>query len=84
MPNSEPTLMPAETQVITESTVMTLLLIHDDQRPWSTDELIREIGRPNDVHNAIASLHGVGLIHRTSDGFVFATRAATRLDNLDM
>lgn len=84
MPETEPSLMPAERQACTESTVMTLLLIHDDQRPWSTEELIREIGRPNDVHNAIASLHGVGLIHRTSDGFVFATRAATRLDGLDM
>lgn len=84
MPETEPTLMPAESQTQTESTIMTLLLIHDDQRPWSTDELIREIGRSNDVHNAIASLHGVGLIHRTSDGFVFATRAATHLDGLDM
>lgn len=84
MSDSEPTLMPAESQAMTESTIMTLLLIHDDQRPWSTDELIREIGRRNDVHNAIASLHGVGLIHRTTDGFVFPTRAATRLDQLDM
>jgi predicted transcriptional regulator len=84
MPETEPTLMPAESQARTESTIMTLLLIRDDQRPWSTDELIREIGRPNDVHNAIYSLHGVGLIHRTSDGFVFATRAATHLDGLDM
>ena len=84
MSDSEPTLMPAESQARTESTIMTLLLIHEDQRPWSTDELIREIGRPNDVHNAISSLHGVGLIHRTSDGFVFATRAATHLDGLDM
>ncbi len=84
MSDSEPTLMPAESQVRTESTIMTLLLIQDDQRPWSTDELIREIGRPNDVHNAIANLHGVGLIHRTSDGFVFAARAATHLDRLDM
>ena len=84
MPDPEPTLMPAESQTMTESTIMCLLLIQDDQRPWSTDELIREIGRPNDVHNAISSLHGVGLIHRTSDGFVFPTRAATRLDSLDM
>ncbi len=76
MPETEPTLMPAESQARTESTIMTLLLVHD--------ELIREIGRPNDVHNAIANLHGVGLIHRTSDGFVFATRAATHLDGLDM
>lgn len=76
--------MPAESQAMTESALMTLLLIQDDQRPWSTDELIREIGRPNDVHNAISSLHGTGLIHRTTDGFIFATRAALHLDRLDM
>lgn len=84
MSDSEPTLMPAESQARTESAIMTLLLLHDDQRPWSTDELIREIGRPDDVHNAIYSLHGVGLLHRTSDGFIFPTRAATHLDRLDM
>lgn len=42
MPDPEPTLMPAESQTMTESTIMCLLLIQDDQRPWSTDELIRE------------------------------------------
>jgi hypothetical protein len=76
--------MPAESKVRTESTIMSLLLVHDDQRPWSTEELIREIGREIDTRDAIADLHGVGLIHRTTDGFVFATRAATHLDGLDM
>ena len=84
MSDSEPTLMPAEAKTRTESTIMSLLLVHDDQRPWSTEELAREIGRPMEVADAIADLHGVGLIHRTSDGFVFATRAATHLDSLDM
>jgi hypothetical protein len=84
MPDSEPTLMPAESKTRTESTIMSLLLVHDDQRPWSTEELVREIGREIDVRDAIADLHGVGLIHRTTDGFVFATRAATHLDQLDM
>lgn len=84
MPDSEPTLMPAESKARTESTIMSLLLVLDDQRPWSTEELVREIGRPLEVADAISSLHGVGLIHRTTDGFVFATRAATRLDGLDL
>jgi hypothetical protein len=84
MPDSEPTLMPSEAKTRTESTIMSLLLVHDDQRPWSTEELAREIGRPMEVADAIADLHAVGLIHRTSDGFVFATRAATHLDSLDM
>ncbi len=84
MSDSEPTLMPAESKVRTESTIMSLLLVHDDQRPWSTEELAREIGRPMEVADAISALHCVGLIHRTTDGFVFPTRAATHLDGLDM
>jgi hypothetical protein len=76
--------MPAENKTRTESTIMTLLLIHDEQRPWATEEMIRETGRPIDVTDAIGSLHGTGLLHRTSDGFVFATRAATHMDGLDM
>lgn len=63
---------------------MSLLLVQDDQRPWSTEELIREVGRELDVRDAISDLHAVGLLHRTTDGFVFATRAATHLDQLDM
>ncbi len=84
MPEHQPTLMPAEKQAITESTIMTLLLIQDDQRPWSTDELVRTIGRETDTHDAISNLHASGLIHRTTDGFIFASRAATHLDRLDM
>jgi hypothetical protein len=76
--------MPAESKVRTESTIMSLLLVQDDQRPWSTEELICEIGRELDVRDAISDLHAVGLLHRTTDGFVFATRAATHLDQLDM
>ena len=76
--------MPAESKTRTESTIMSLLLIHDDQRPWSTDELIRMIGREIDTRDAISNLHATGLLHRTTDGFVFPTRAATHLDRLDM
>jgi hypothetical protein len=84
MPDTEPTLMPAESEARTESTIMSLLLVHDDQRPWSTEELVRTIGRETDTHDAIANLHAAGLLHRTTDGFVFPTRAATHIDRLDM
>jgi predicted transcriptional regulator len=76
--------MPAESKTRTGSTIMSLLLVQDDQRPWSIEELIREIGRELDTRDAISDLHAVGLVHRTSDDFVFATRAATHLDALDM
>jgi hypothetical protein len=46
--------------------------------------LIRDIGRRRDVLDGIANLHAAGLLHRTSDGFVFASRAAIYLDRLDM
>jgi hypothetical protein len=84
MPDHEPTHDPAENDARTESGIMTLLLIDHEQRPWATDELIREIGRPQDVRDAISNLYGAGLLHRTSDGFVFASRAALRLDRLDL
>jgi len=84
MPDSQPTLMPAESEARTESTIMSLLLVQDDQRPWSTEELVRTIGREIDTRDAISSLHATGLVHRTTDGFVFPTRAATHLDGLDL
>ena len=84
MPDQEPTPEPTASAAQTESAIMTVLLVPDDQRPWSTDELIRDIGRPRDVLDAIDNLHGAGLVHRTADGFVFASRAATHLDRLDM
>jgi hypothetical protein len=84
MSDTEPTLMPAESKTRTESAIMTLLLVHDDQRPWSTEELIRTIGRELETRDAISNLHAAGLLHRTTDGFIFATRAATHLDGLDM
>jgi hypothetical protein len=62
----------------TEWIVLDLLVDAEVQRPWSVEEVIREIGSPIAAADALDGLHAAGLIHRTADGFVFATRAAVR------
>jgi DNA-binding transcriptional ArsR family regulator len=59
------------------------LLVHERSRgPWAVEELVREIGDRIAVEDALARLYGAGLIHRLEAGFVFATRAALRADQL--
>jgi len=62
--------------------VLDLLIHAKDQRPWTAEEITRELGPQFDVVDAIDSLYGAGLVHRTSDGFVFASRAALRFHEL--
>lgn len=73
---------PAEADDQNDAAVLSLLLDLDAQRPWSIDEVAREIGDSLAVTDSLARLHGAGLVHRLG-GFVFATRAAQRGTELE-
>jgi hypothetical protein len=61
--------------------VLALLLDPCDQRPWSTDELLREIGDRVTMADSLSRLYAAGLIHRCGE-FVIATRRALRAARL--
>jgi hypothetical protein len=62
--------------------VLDLLVGAENHWPWSVDEVAREISSSIDAADAIDALYGAGLIHRTSDGFVFPTRAAVHYSQI--
>jgi hypothetical protein len=66
-----------------QKAVLGLLLRPNDQRPWSVQEVEREVGETIAAADAIASLNAAGLIHRCGD-FVFASRAALCMDRLSL
>lgn len=72
---------PAREDQCIERAVLGLLLDPGSQRPWAVDELVHEIGDRAATADALARLHGAGLVHRL-DGFVFASRAAVRVDEI--
>jgi hypothetical protein len=66
MPDEQRIRDPAEQTRQTERDILYHLTDPEDNQPlWSIDDLARETGEP-------------GLVHRTSDGYVFATRSAVR------
>lgn len=55
------------------------MLSDDAQRPWSVDEVARELGDPIKTVDRVARLYGAVLIHRCGE-FVWASRAALVAD----
>jgi hypothetical protein len=78
MPDEQPIPDQAAEEAHTDWFVLDLLLNDEVQRPWAIAEVVREHGHETNAIDAIDRLHGAGLAHKTSDGFVFATRAAIR------
>jgi hypothetical protein len=68
----------AEHEADVDWRIIDLLTNPRELRHWSLEELSLEIGDETDTVDGVRRLHTVGLVHRTSDGFVFATRAAVR------
>lgn len=61
-----------------ERDILYLLTDPEDNQPlWTLEDLARELHEP-EVINYIGPLQGAGLVHRTADGHVFASRAAVR------
>lgn len=67
-----------------EAAILSLLLDMESGCIWSVDELVRELSAARiEVLDGLAGLEGAGLVHRAGD-FVFASRAASRFDRLDL
>jgi hypothetical protein len=73
------TCTPADEDTMIDAAVLGLLIHRDDQRPWSKDEIDREIGQ-NSI-DSLNRLYGAGLLHRLK-GFFWATRAAIVADEI--
>lgn len=74
---------PADEDEMTDGAIFGLLSGCDDQRPWSVDEIARELGDHNRAVDGLARLYGSGLIHRMGE-FVWATRAALAADAISL
>ena len=71
----------AEDERRTDQAMLALLLTPEEQRPWSLDEVAKEMGEKIDTVDSLARLHAAGLIHRCGE-FVFAARAALIAERL--
>jgi hypothetical protein len=70
-----------ERDAATDSAILGVLMEETSHRPWSVDEIAREMGY--DPTDSLRRLYGGGLIHRKGR-FVWASRAAVMADQLSM
>jgi hypothetical protein len=61
--------------------ILALLLIPEEQRPWSVHEVELEMGDHLATVDSLARLRAAGLIHRFGE-FVFASRVAVTAERL--
>lgn len=73
-PNADP--------VRVDAAILGLLLDPNSQRPWSVEEVAREIGDEIATADGLARLTAAGLAHRIAEGFVWASRAALHAESL--
>ena len=80
----EQTQDPTTVQRMAEQAIMMLLLSGGHAGIWTRAEIELEVGSsPLDVQDALAALHGSGLVHLEGE-FVSPTRAAQRMDELEL
>jgi hypothetical protein len=82
MPDEQPSRDLFDGEAHAEWGVLNLLIDAQEQRPRSVEEIVRDCRDRVAALDAIDRLHGAGLIHRTSDDFLFATRAAIRFSQI--
>jgi hypothetical protein len=78
MPDAQPMPDPAERARQKESEILYVLTHPGEIKPlWTLEELACEMDE-HDIEACVNALQRAGLVHRTSDGHVFASRAAVR------
>lgn len=77
MPDEQPIFVdPLDKARATELRILYALTDPEDNQPlWTLEDLAREIDEP-EVRHYVRMLQRAGLVHCTSDGHVFASRAA--------
>jgi hypothetical protein len=74
----------AEQERQAEGAILGLLLNFDSGSLWSVEEVVRQLSASRlEVVDGLASLEAAGLINRLDD-YVFASRAASSFDRLEL